>query len=372
MVKHARSPRTDSTTPIAVAKPRLPQTDAIVPYLRRIDSARWYSNFGPLVQELEERLAHRFGAQARAVTCVNATQGLTLTLQALNIAPGTLCAMPSWTFVATGHAAVQAGLTPWFLDADRDSWMLTPQIAAEALARAPGTVGALIVVAPFGRMPDVAAWLDFQDKTGIKVIIDAAAAFDAACDARLPTVVSLHATKVLGMGEGGFVATDNHALAARLRRLTSFGFDGTRLSQHTANNAKISEYAAAVGLASLDAWPGDRLRWFTAAQTLRHFPLPREIGYQPGWGRDWTTSVCVVTTPEGAAPELIAALKARDVDTRQWWGEGCHASPAFAAFPREALPNTEILATSTLGLPFYIDLDRADAARIAEALGAAL
>ncbi len=368
MAKTARNPRADIISPIAVAKPRLPLADAILPYLRRIDTARWYSNFGPLVQELEERLAHRFGPSALAVTCSNATQGLTLTLKALGATPGTLCAMPSWTFVATAHAAVQAGLMPWFLDADHDSWMLTPQTLEAALPRAPGPVSAVIIVAPFGRMPDVAAWLDFQDRTGVKVILDAAAAFDAASDARLPTVVSLHATKVLGMGEGGYVVTDDPALASRLRRLTGFGFEGSRLSQHAATNAKISEYAAAVGLAALDAWPGDRLRWFTAAQTLRQALFASDLSFQPGWGHDWTTSVCVVGTPDGAAPRLAAALKAADIDTRQWWGDGCHASPAFAECPRTDLPNTERLARSTLGLPFYMDLDAADAARIADIL----
>lgn len=355
---------------LAVAKPRLPPAEAIFPYLRRIDSARWYSNFGPLLQEFEARLAARFGAQAQAITCTNATQGITLALQALDLPAGALCAMPSWTFVASAHAAVQAGLTPWFLDVDPASWMLDPVKTAQALAAAPGPVAAVVVVAPFGRMPDIDAWLAFQDATGVKVVVDAAAAFDAAGDARLPTVVSLHATKVMGMGEGGFVATNDPVLASRVRRLTSFGFEGSRLSQHTATNAKISEYAAAVGLAALDAWPADRLRWFTASQTLRHALHRAGVAFQPGWGSDWTTSVCVVETAPGKAAETAARLAARGIDTRMWWGDGCHASPAFADCPRTALPCTEALAASTLGLPFHIDLDRADIARISEALRA--
>ncbi|MFT4252323.1 MAG: DegT/DnrJ/EryC1/StrS family aminotransferase, partial [Caulobacter sp.] len=325
MAKHARNPRVDTASPIAVAKPRLPQADAILPYLRRIDAARWYSNFGPLVQELEERLAHRLGPNARAITCSNATQGLTLALKALGAAPGTLCAMPSWTFVATAHAAVQAGLMPWFLDVAHETWMLEPETLEAALPRAPGPVSAVIIVAPFGRMPDVAAWLAFQDRTGVKVILDAAAAFDAACDARLPTVVSLHATKVLGMGEGGYVATDDPALASRLRRLTGFGFEGSRLSRHAATNAKISEYAAAVGLAALDAWPGDRLRWFTAAQTLRQALLSSDIAFQSGWGRDWTTSVCALRRADDAdagGPVPAPARLERDVAGQQRLAQG--------------------------------------------------
>ena len=50
--------------PIAVARPRLPSTEAILPYLRSIDEARWYSNFGPMLMAFEARLAARFTAGA--------------------------------------------------------------------------------------------------------------------------------------------------------------------------------------------------------------------------------------------------------------------------------------------------------------------
>jgi dTDP-4-amino-4,6-dideoxygalactose transaminase len=203
--------------------------------------------------------------------------------------------------------------------------------------------------------------------------VDAAAAFDTLRDARLPAVVSLHATKVLGMGEGGFLATDDPAYALRLRQLTTFGFNGSRESILPATNAKISEYTAAVGLAALDAWPVDRLRFLRTAQMLRIalMGVP-QVGFQAGWGADWVTSVCAVALPQGSAQTVAEALGARHVDTRRWWGEGCHRSPAFADCRREALPVTERLAASTLGLPFSIDLEVGEIGRIAEALRVAL
>ncbi len=44
--------------------PELPTLEVLTPYLRRIDQNRWYSNFGPLSRELEERLAATFNARA--------------------------------------------------------------------------------------------------------------------------------------------------------------------------------------------------------------------------------------------------------------------------------------------------------------------
>jgi dTDP-4-amino-4,6-dideoxygalactose transaminase len=358
---------------VPVARPRLPQAEAILPYLQRIDDARWYSNFGPLVTELEQRLADRFARPTEVITTANATQALSLTLQAMDLAPGGYVAMPSWTFVATAHAVIQAGLTPWFVDVDPQSWMLDAPAVEELALNLNGEVVAVIPVCAFGAMPDLDAWVAFRERTGVPVLVDAAACFDTLHDARLPSVVSLHATKVLGLGEGGYLATEDSALAHQVRLKTGFGFSGSRDSQVVATNAKLSEYAAAVGLAALDGWPGDRLRWMRAAQMLRIALIGRpDVRFQAGWGSDWVTSVCTVEVPFGAADHVTAILREDGIDTRQWWGGGCHTSTAFTDCRRETLPVTETLAVSTLGLPFSIDMGAEDIARIATALDRAL
>lgn len=363
------APAAQPSEPLVIARLELPKAEALLPYLRRIDDARWYSNFGPLLTEFEARLAARFEPQTQIVTCVNATQGLTLCLQALQLPPGSLCAVPSYTFVATAHAVIAAGLTPYFLDVDAEDWTLQPQAVRQALASAPAPISAVIVVAPFGLMPDLTPWLEFRDETGVQVVVDAAAAFDALDAAPLPTVVSLHATKVLGIGEGGFLATDDQHLAQRVRQLTTFGFRGSRESQIHATNAKLSEYAAAMGLAAMDAWPHNRLRWMRAAQSVRaamaHLP---QMAFQSGWGLTWTTSVCSVRLPDGMAAAMERGLNARGVETRRWWGLGCHTNPAFADCPRGDLTQTDRLGGAVIGLPFSIDLDHEQINRVAAAL----
>ena len=375
---HARpkddaAPQSDARASVAVARPRLPAAEAILPYLERIDAARWYSNFGPLLTEFEQRMADRFAGQAAVTTVANATQALSLTLQALDLAPGSYVALPAWTFVATAHAVTQAGLVPWFLDVDPVTWMLDPDQVADLARDLNAEVGAVIPVCAFGAMPDIDRWLAFREATGVPVVLDAAAAFDTLRDVRLPAVVSLHATKVLGLGEGGLLVTDDAALALKVRQLTTFGFMGSRESLMPATNAKLSEYAAAVGLAALDSWPGDRLRWMRTAQMLRIALIGRpEVKFQDGWGSSWVTSVCTVGLPDRSAAAVARALREDGVDTRAWWGGGCQTTPAFADARREPLPVTERLAASTLGLPFFIDMDAGEIAHVADALGRAL
>jgi len=209
--------------------------------------------------------------------------------------------------------------------------------------------------------------------TGIGVVLDAAAAFDGVDEAPFPTIVSLHATKILGVGEGGFVATQDQALAAMIRRRSNFGFQGSREAQVLATNAKLSEYAAALGLAGLDLWPTTRMRYMRAAQRLRIALIDApEVVFQPGWGDRWISNTCVVGLPTGRADEIQAALATAGIETRRWWGQGCHRAAAFAGAAQTALPVTDILSRSTIGLPFALDITDEAITRIAAALVQAL
>jgi len=358
---------------VPIMRPMLPAAERVVEYLRRIDAGRSYSNFGPLACALEERLAQRYRLGPGTVTTVaNATLGLALALAAQGAARGTLCAMPAWTFVASAHAAVAAGLVPYFVDVDADTWALDAEALADALARAPAPVGAVMPVAPFGRPLDAKAWDAFQARTGLPVVIDAAAGFDALTAGATPAVVSLHATKVLGTGEGGFLACADPALVRRVRTASNFGLDPDRRATSPATNAKLSEYHAAVGLAALDEWAAARAQWMGAAGAYRRaVDGSNRVRFQDGFGETWVSSTCVLRAADGAAGRIEGALAAAGVETRHWWGQGAHAHPATAPFPRAALPVTEALAETTFAVPLWRDLGSAEIERVAEIMLAA-
>jgi dTDP-4-amino-4,6-dideoxygalactose transaminase len=358
---------------IPVMRPKLPTAERIVPYLESIDASRYYSNFGPLALSLEKRMAAHYGLPSGAVTTVaNATWGLTLALAAQRARPGTLCLMPAWTFVASAHAAVNAGLVPYFVDVDPETWAIEVAAVAEEIRRAPAPVGAVMPVSPFGRPLSIAAWDAFRSDTGLAVVIDAAAGFDSVRPGSTPAVVSMHATKVFATGEGGLVLSTDRAIIRDVRRRSNFGFLGTRTASVVATNAKLSEYHAAIGHASMDEWHDNRTDWIAVAAAYR-----REIGasnrvqLQNGFGDAWIASTCLVTAPS-AATRIEQALAAADIDTRRWWGMGAHAHPATEGYPRASLPVTEMLAVSTIGVPFFRDLGARDVQRIAETIGSAV
>jgi dTDP-4-amino-4,6-dideoxygalactose transaminase len=344
---------------IPVLRPWLPPQEQLAPYLKAIDRSRVYSNFGPHACAFEARLASHYGLENEAITTVaNATLGLALALMAQNAAPGSLCVMPAWTFTACANAAILAGMTPFFVDVDPATWALEPRLIEKEIARAPAKVGAVMVVAPFGRPIDYSVWDDFKSGSGLAVVIDAAAAFDSLQVGETPAVVSLHATKVLGVGEGGFVACRNAAIVHSVRQRSNFGFEDSRTAATLGMNAKFSEYHAAVGLAALDAWPQTREGWSAAGHVYRtELGRSNRIRLQPGFGEDWISSTCVVTVEEGASVRMREALAAAGIETRLWWGRGAHSHPAAAHFPRMQVPVTEHLARATFGVPFYRDIE---------------
>src|SRR5262245_25524724 len=349
-------------------RPKLPVTERLVGYLRQVDQSRVYSNFGPLVRAVEARLSDHYGLGAGTITTVaNATLGLTLTLSAVGAKHGTLCAMPAWTFIASAHAAVNAGLVPYFIDVDPKTWSLDASAVAEQIAHAPAPVGAVMPFGPFGAPIDVSAWDAFRDQTGLPVVIDAAAGFDSLVPGDTPAVVSLHATKILGTGEGGLVISRDASIVHRVRRASNFGLDPNRQATIGATNAKMSEYHAALGHAALDDWDEDRAAWMAAARAYAGaFAASNRLQLQDGFGEKWVSSTCVLHAPDSSVARIETALSDAGIETRRWWGKGAQTHAVTERFPRARLPATQALADSTIAVPFYRDMDHAEIQRVGE------
>lgn len=353
---------------IPIMRPKLPSAERLLPYLDAIDRSRIYSNFGPLSALFERRLAAHFDAPGDTVaTVANGTLGLALALAAQSPRPRTLCVTPAWTFIASAQAAAFAGLVPFFVDVDLSSFALDPQTIGDVIGHAPGEVGAVMPVVPFGQPVDFLAWNRFRSGSGLPVVIDAAAGFDSLIPTETPAVISLHATKVFGIGEGGAVVCTDPSLIRSIRTRSNFGFYGSHEAVVPALNAKLSEYHAAVGNAMLDEWTIARAEWMAAAAAYRGGLSER--GYprlQEGFGQSWVSSVCLLNFGRPVAAGLERGLESAGIETRRWWGYGAHAHPSTLHLPRTALPVTDRLVKSTLAVPLYRDMTSAEIDRVVQ------
>jgi dTDP-4-amino-4,6-dideoxygalactose transaminase len=348
-----------------VCRPLLPAAEQIRPYLEEIDRRRWYTNFGTGAFKLAARLATHFGLEnSQCVTASSGTDALTAALIAVAgraQAQRPFCLMPSYTFVGTAAAALNAGYQPYFVDIDADSLAVSPeQLVCHPMLR---ECGAIIVVAPYGRQIVKHKWEEWSVASGVPVIIDAAAGFDSinadpkATLGNLPVMVSLHATKVFGVGEGGIILCRDAELVQRCGRAMNFGFLGSREAFLAGFNGKMSEYHAAVGLAALDAWPRTRAGFLATAEAYRRAAqrsgLGEKVIAEAAWASSYVLYRAETATAAAAAERSLA--KAR-IDFRLWYGIGCHRHPAYAGFPRDPLPVTEDVSPRVIGLPVSVDL----------------
>ena len=361
---------------IPVYQPKLPSVEKLIPYLREIDKNRWYSNRGALVQALERRVTAMLGTGCGVVVTASGWAALNAAIIAA-AGPATsqrpLALMPSYTFAATAAAAESCGYKPYFLDINEENWMISPQtlIEHEALSRA----GVVIPVAAYGRGVAQEDWRSFQEATAVPVVIDAAAAFEAivndprALIGAVPAVVSFQATKTLSTGEGGAVIWNDADGLMAVAGAINFGFLGTRESKSASLNGKMSEFHAAVGHASLDAWDETLVAWGTTCAAYSGFAetagLADQIILPP------TIASCYAlfrANSKAEADNVTNALAEDGIEHRYWYGHGLHTHQHFATAPRDPLPRTAHIAHRLVALPTAIDLPHKAMERIIAAI----
>jgi dTDP-4-amino-4,6-dideoxygalactose transaminase len=364
------------TARIPAFRPKLPTVEKLIPYLREIDKDRWYSNRGMLAQALEQRIATLLGTGCRVVVTASGWAALKAAIfaSAGSATPARPFAlMPSYTFAATAAAAETCGYRPYFVDVNEEDWMISPQMLVDhpALSK----TGVVIPVAAYGRAVAQEGWRQFRNSTGVPVVIDAAAAFECIVDnpsglaGDVPVAVSFQATKSLSTGEGGAVIWNDADGLMAVTRAINFGFLGTRESQSPSFNGKMSEFHAAVGNASLDAWDETVVAWRTTCEAYSGCAetagLADQLILHP------TIASCYAlfrARSEAEAVDVTQALTERGIEHRYWYGHGLHTHKHFAEAARDPLPQTARIAHRLIGLPTAIDLSHEAIQRIVAAL----
>jgi len=234
---------------------------------------------GPKGMAFEQAFAEWQGSRF-AISTSSGTAALHVALSALGIGPGDEVIVPSYTFIATSFAVVQAGAVPRFADVNRDDHCLSVE-SAERLVT-PRTK-AIIPVHLYGNVCDMDPLMAFAEKHGLVVLEDNAEAFGGSYKGRKTGTIGHVAacsfcqnkTFTTG-GEGGMVTTDDEALAWEARSFRDHGYDvKARLGllaleqklpyihNRVGWNYRMTEMQSAVGLAELarlDTWNLPRRR----------------------------------------------------------------------------------------------------------------
>lgn len=309
-----------------------------------IDS-NWIAPLGPHVDAFEREIC-AYARSSHAVALSSGTAGLHLALQLVGVEAGDEVLVSDLTFVASANAVTYLGAIPAFVDSERDSWNLDPDLLREelrrraALGRPPAAV---LVVHVFGQCANLGPILQVCEEYGVAVVEDAAEAVGATYEGRAAGtlgqvgVYSFNGNKIITASGGGMLLTSDGGLAGRARKLATQARESAPHYEHVevGYNYRMSNVLAAIGRGQLRVLE-DRI----AARRANFAYYERHLGSLPGlefmpeapWGRHtrWLTTLTIDPGSFGADREAVRlALETRDIESRPVW-KPMHMQPLFS------------------------------------------
>ena len=305
----------------------------------------WVAPVGPHVDAFEREFAERVGA-AHAVALSSGTAALHLALRDLGVGPGDEVAVSDLTFCASVNPILYEGARPVFVDAERQSWNLDPNLVEDLFRDRASTgrqVKALVPVHLYGQTVDLDALAALCDQYGVVMIEDAAEALGATYRGRSPGttgragVFSFNGNKIITTSGGGMLVTDRAETAAHVKKLATQARDEAPHYEHSevGFNYRLSNVLAGIGrgqLRALDDRVAARRRVFEAyVEALDDLP-GLEFMPEAEWGTHTRWLTCLTIDPDafGATREDVRlALEARNVEARPVW-KPMHLQPVYA------------------------------------------
>lgn len=352
---HGAIPRFAS--PLHVGRPNVGDRAGFMSLLNDMLDRKWLTNAGPLVEQLERRIADDLGVKHCVAMC-NGTIALEIAIRALGLEGEVI--VPSWTFIATAHALAWQGITPVFADIDPSTHNLSPKsVEAAVTERTSGIIGVHV----WGRPAPVDELSAIAARHHLKLLFDSAHAYRCSYKGQRIggfgncEVLSFHATKVFNTLEGGAIVTNDDELAQTSRLMRNFGFAGYDNVIHHGTNGKMIEASAAMGLTNIDALDGfirvNRDRYETYRQRLDKIPGISLVRYDEGEENNFHYIVAAVEpTAKVSRDRLVDVLHAENILARKYFWPGCHGMRPYAGAPlRQPLPFTELVASRNIVLP---------------------
>lgn len=352
---------------------------------QRVILSGWITQ-GPEVAAFESEFADFVGA-SHACAVSNCTTALHLALLAVGVSPGDEVITVSHSYIATANAVAYCGAMPVFVDVDRATKNIDPQLVSAAIT--PRT-RAILCVHQVGLPCDLPALISIAREHGLPLIEDAACATgseilgdagwerigrphgDVAC-------FSFHPRKVMSTGDGGMLTTPHAEFDARFRLLRQHGMSVSDRERHRADtvvfeehsvvgfNYRMTDIQAAVGRKQLERMPAIVARRREIAG--RYSSAFESVGgveppFEPAWARTNYQSY-IVRIPDGADQrQFMQLLLDRGVASRRGIMNAHRETPYRSG--EWVLPNSEWAQDRHIVLPLYPTMTDDDVERVVE------
>ena len=235
-------------------------------YVKEAFDTNWVVPMGPNVNAFEQQLADFVNANSdgeqldRKVVCLSAgTAAVHLALIACGVKAGDEVCVQSFTFCASSHPITYLGAKPVFIDSERETWNMDPELLEKAILDRKAKTGkypkAIIPVALYGMPYDCERIMAIADKYGIPVIEDAAEGMGSRYNGQvLGTfgrfgVLSFNGKKMITTSGGGALICRNDEDANNIMWHATQARDAYPYYQHTeiGYNYRMSNVCAGIG-----------------------------------------------------------------------------------------------------------------------------
>jgi pyridoxal phosphate-dependent aminotransferase EpsN len=358
--------------------------------VEEVFASNWVAPVGPQVDAFEREFADAVGAP-HALAVSSGTAALHLALQLVGVSRDSEVLVSTLTFAASVNPILYLGAHPTFIDSERVSWNMDPELLSatlDARARSGRLPSAVILVHLYGQSADVSPILAACERHQVPLVEDAAealgAAYNGSADSssgRAPGtfgkcgIYSFNGNKIITTSSGGMLVSRDEALIAHARKLATQAREPVVHYEHTeiGYNYRLSNVLAAIGRAQLEVLAARvrarRRNFEYYAQMLADLP---GISFMPEapWGRATRWLTCILVEPRlfGADREAIrVALEHERIEARPVWMP-MHLQPVFSDYESVGGSVAEEIFEQGLCLPSGSNLTEADLARIVETI----
>ncbi|MBF0531519.1 MAG: DegT/DnrJ/EryC1/StrS family aminotransferase [Candidatus Omnitrophica bacterium] len=376
----------NSASLAAKAKMRVPFgtvsiTDEAKQLINAAIDAKWLTR-GKYVQAFEEKFAELFGVKY-AVSVSSGTDADALACAALydeGAARGDEIIVPALSFVASGNAVLQAGLTPVFVDVRRDTLNIDPDKIEAAIT---SKTRAIMPVHLMGKPADMDQIMAIARQHKLLVIEDAAEAHGAEYRGKKigtfgrMAAYSLYAAHIVTSIEGGMVTTNDQKLRDVLISLRNHGIDGKFTAKRVGFSAKMNELEAAVGLGNIkifDQILGKRRR--NLLYLIDKFKIfePYFIFLKEEPYEKIGPHAFHIIVREGlpfSKDQLVAQIEAAGIDSRNLFYSIPTQCPSYAFLGHKLgdFPEAEFCSDHGTHIGIHQDIELADLDYVAEVVG---
>lgn len=351
---------------------------------RALETSRFIK--GPELEFLEEEFSKYCGTDL-AVGCASGTDALILALMAAGVKPGEYVLTVPFTFFATAGAIVRAGGIPIFIDIQKDTFNMDPDLLSDWLRdncavtnrgvvnKNTGIrVAAVMPVHLFGQIADMNSIMTVCNDWRIPVIEDAAQAVGAkwagkrAGSIGVAGCFSFFPSKNLGaLGDGGMVTTSDPGTAERIVRLREHGGQGY-VHKEVGFNSRLDALQAGflrIKLAHLENWHRGRRK--NASFYNRAFRNVKQVR-TPFIRKEAWSIYNQYTIRAEKRDELLPWLREHEIGCAVYYPLPLHLQECFSClqYSKGDFPVSETASSEVISLPVFGELTEDELVEVVE------